>query len=759
MKNIYAILTLSLLILSASIYGQERIYSPKLQSPVNLATDQVPNVILDWEAVTGISPIIYYELYLDEDPDFNSPVIFDNLDLTACTMSELIFGQSYYWKVRAYDDNEEYSDWSETRSFTITWTVKLRNPADGNMVFANPEITWDELTGITGYQFQLDTVNYWISENSTITDDLLSSQIVDEVMWAVGQSGTIIYNDGNGWETSESGVSNDLNDVCFISASEAYTVGSDGTVLYYDGSIWSSIEISGLETNDIYGVSFVDSDNGIIVGSDGLVVIYNNGEWINDTIPDLGKTDLYDVQMVDAQNIWICGKSGYVAYYNAGEWELNQIMSRDLNAICMLSNEEGWAAGAGGNIFHFGGEFWNQEESGITTAINDIIVTETEKYAVINGGSILVHNGYFWIQQASGSTNDLLSIDLSGEKGIITGAQGTIVYKGDTGFDSPFLTTINVPGDSTSLGLSNLLFGEKFYYRMRAYHGADTSAWSEIKSIETYSTVTLTTPNDGATVDLVVDLIWSEYSGATNYIVQIDVDESFSSPNNYSIDYYETIFTTGIFGADFYWRVAAQHVEDISPWSEVRHFVTKNTIELDSPENSLTDVDICPVLSWSLITGAGGYTIWVDTDPTFPAPSVSTSDTSFLQCSSSLEYETTYYWKVRAYTGGSQSDWSETWSFTTQETIGIEEVFNSDAVVIYPNPSNGNFSIIINSLKSDEYTIKVIDISGRLIKELDVNCTLGNNAISLDITNVETGVYNVVISNGNQIVTKRMMVN
>ena len=60
-----------------SLSAQVRIYTPELISPADGAINQVPNVTLDWNAVTGGNTgIINYEVQLDTDPTFPDPIIF-----------------------------------------------------------------------------------------------------------------------------------------------------------------------------------------------------------------------------------------------------------------------------------------------------------------------------------------------------------------------------------------------------------------------------------------------------------------------------------------------------------------------------------------------------------------------------------------------------------------------------------------------------------------------------------------------------------
>ncbi len=108
-----------------NVSAQERIYTPELSLPANGAVDQMPDVVLDWNGVTGGNTgIIKYDIQLDTDPAFPDPANFETEFLTAVQASTLLFGETYYWRVRARDGND-VSGWSETRSFRVIRRVIL----------------------------------------------------------------------------------------------------------------------------------------------------------------------------------------------------------------------------------------------------------------------------------------------------------------------------------------------------------------------------------------------------------------------------------------------------------------------------------------------------------------------------------------------------------------------------------------------------------------------------------------------------------
>ncbi|MBC8321781.1 MAG: T9SS type A sorting domain-containing protein [Bacteroidetes bacterium] len=753
MKNIYSVLSVILILFSISVFGQAKIYAPTLKAPANSAINQMTNAVLDWDAVTGLTLEITYEAQIATNPQFIDAVTFPRTEVTAKTMSNLLFGGTYYWRVRAYDE-EIFSAWSETWSFTVVWSVTMNKPNDGAMVYANPNISWYQLTGVTGYQLEVDTVYAWNFDESGVTDDIYATYIVNNNnMWAVGVDGLVLFNDGNGWSNVDAGTTENLNDVTFLDSSNGYVVGDGGTVLFYDGATWTILDVG--TTENLLGVSFVNTDNGVVVGEEGEVILYNTGAWEAAVTGD--NNDLYDVVMLNPTNIWACGLGKIVVNYNGAEWFANEVGSRDHYAIAMIDENNGWTVTKGGKINRWDGVGWYEESSGTTKNLYGLSFDGMHGYAVGASGTILMFNGT-WNKVTSGISKDLHGVMIAGDNGLIAGNDGIIMQKVDNGFNSPYLASFNISSGLSSWDLNELFFGQTFYYRMRAIHDADTSLWSGVKSLNTYASPSLNSPSNNATTDLLVKFKWNAYGGSTNYIFEIDTNANFTHPRNFAPDE-DTLWVNDlVFGTEYFWRVAAQHALEISDWSVIRTINTVNTITLERPLNEAVQVISCPLYTWKEVAGASAYELWIDVDEAFSNPQIFVVDEPHYQCQTNMEKNTVYYWKVRGKSGPLLSGWSATWWFKTEGYIGIDEQFNTDAVNIYPNPGNGEFNLYINSFVNDDYLIKVIDISGKLINETEINCQIGNNNIPFVLDKLNKGAYNLTISNGKNVVSKLLLI-
>jgi len=93
---------------------------------------------------------------------------------------------------------------------------------------------------------------------------------------------------------------------------------------------------------------------------------------------------------------------------------------------------------------------------------------------------------------------------------------------------------------------------------------------------------------------------------------------------------------------------------------------------LVSPIDGETDIKINPTLKWEKAENADTYTIRVSNNSDMSNPIINESDLLNTEISISLDYETEYYWYVRAENDAGMSEWSDAWSFTTE--IDVPEV-------------------------------------------------------------------------------------
>ncbi len=123
--------------------------------PDQNAVDQMPNINLTWNPVTGIFNYIYQ---VCTDPDFTFPCITGFTQNTNIKIPGLEFDKVYYWRIKAahYTDT---TDWSQARNFTIINTVYLTSPAQGANAGLVPLLVWNWINGADQYELRYFTEN------------------------------------------------------------------------------------------------------------------------------------------------------------------------------------------------------------------------------------------------------------------------------------------------------------------------------------------------------------------------------------------------------------------------------------------------------------------------------------------------------------------------------------------------------------------------------------------------------------------------
>jgi hypothetical protein len=191
-----------------------------------------------------------------------------------------------------------------------------------------------------------------------------------------------------------------------------------------------------------------------------------------------------------------------------------------------------------------------------------------------------------------------------------------------------------------------------------------------------------------------VSLDWEALKGTTSYKWQLDHDTDFTTvPTGFEGNTKATSARLPSLepATTYYWRVRATEPV-LSPWSAKWSFTTSLGYSviapnLVSPEAGTSGVGLKPIFQWSAIAGADSYELLVSTDVSFATPIIIkigayALSTTAWQCDINLDYDTTYYWKVRATGFGTSSAWSAIGAFATESPPAQSE----------PSPAQGSSS-------------------------------------------------------------------
>ena len=103
---------------------------------------------------------------------------------------------------------------------------------------------------------------------------------------------------------------------------------------------------------------------------------------------------------------------------------------------------------------------------------------------------------------------------------------------------------------------------------------------------------------------------------------------------------------------------------------------------------------------------------------------------------------------------GTLNDWAL--EICAEQELSVSE-FDTNDFSIFPNPNKGEFTIKLNSSSNEDINVDVFDIRGRRI----FSNAYENNADFSEVVrlnNVQSGMYLVTVSDGNNKTTKKIIV-
>jgi Leucine-rich repeat (LRR) protein len=132
-----------------------------------LTRDNTPT--FSWARISGA---VEYQLQVDNNATFASPVISQGLTTNAYTPSAALADGKYYWRVRARDAAGNWGGWCTRWTVTVDVTPPakptLLTPANGSTVTdSTPSYRWNPVNGAVKYTLQMD-------DNSTFSSPIIN---------------------------------------------------------------------------------------------------------------------------------------------------------------------------------------------------------------------------------------------------------------------------------------------------------------------------------------------------------------------------------------------------------------------------------------------------------------------------------------------------------------------------------------------------------------------------------------------------------
>ena len=255
-----------------------------------------------------------------------------------------------------------------------------------------------------------------------------------------------------------------------------------------------------------------------------------------------------------------------------------------------------------------------------------------------------------------------------------------------------------------------------YYWRVRAVNSDAKSSWSGIGSFYTVydepGVSELLFPENTATeVDTNLVFEWGLAENSINYDLQISVDAQFNDIifdtigiEQRSVQVPETLDQS----TNYYWRVRGRNPSGVGLWSESSTFETlpelPNIPILLSPEDSIKNLGVDISFNWVKIPASQKYRFQLSNNDLFEF-SIDTTISDTVLFIPNLEYNTSYYWRVKGYNASGFGDWSQIYSFKTILQVPDEVIIIQPTMGDYILPSINEF-IWTEASRAQEYNIQ-----------------------------------------------------
>jgi len=239
----------------------------------------------------------------------------------------------------------------------------------------------------------------------------------------------------------------------------------------------------------------------------------------------------------------------------------------------------------------------------------------------------------------------------------------------DSTFNSSGLVLNSATFTQGSYLLNRLNFDTKYFWRVRAINGLDSSAWTPTRSFVTNMPfVRLISPANGETNVLTTGkLVWSKAKEGAKYKIYLTDSSSLDVSKMINTNSTDTTYSFVNIenNKKYYWGVLAYTDINQSDTVPLNSFSTpSNRPILLEPVNRARKLALGEItLKWTSVTNAVQYQLLVDNCNGTTITSLNTSDNQAKIVAGNMGEQ--FCWKVRVNVNGSWSEWSETYKFNT----------------------------------------------------------------------------------------------